>query len=450
MSPAPSPRRLTPVYTTPTASDPVRLYSGPIGIRQDARTGSGDGVVSLIWRVLGPEVRFTVPSVLPPDHLDTADCTLAAPPFHVDVAAFLTGVTHRGGGHGPHLSARGFPRRSIVTGGDQPVTHVLFHVVNFWSFLNPRPDPAPTDYDVDRIVFEGDGWRVILQGVPGLSELEEQVRLDSGFGITHVGRAERVDGARFTRAEAQQLFHALHSFLSFARGMWSPPILYVGTDACGVPLWEDWTVRRASPGREVLTWFPVMEPECLGAIFPGFMRLWRNPDVREILEVAIHWYVEANLGSGATEGAVVLVQTGLERLAYYILVHDRRTLTEANFQNGPGKLSAAERLRRLFAEFGLPIAVGPARHRINAVPALAAAQAWRDTPDGLVRLRNCVVHPDQHNLQRLQSFPPNARREALLLCLWYYEVILLKWFGYSGPYVNRQTVEYVGQIESLP
>jgi len=178
------------------------------------------------------------------------------------------------------------------------------------------------------------------------------------------------------------------------------------------------------------------------------MSLWEDPDRRDILEVAIHWYVEANLGSGAIEGAVILCQSGLERLAYYIMVHERRVLREEHF--GPRGLAAAERLRRLLTEFGLPTAVGAPRLRVNDLPALAAAQGWTDAPDALVTLRNGIVHPDKRNLQRLQSYPLPARREAWTIYLWYFELVLLKWFGYSGAYANRQTIQFNGETEVVP
>jgi hypothetical protein len=439
--------RLRPVYKTPGASDPIRLYTGSIELRKGAYVGAGSGTINLIWRVLGPEVRFEIPSLQPVNYLETADCTLTAGPVQGDVPAFLSEVNVSGGTGGEGVGVRGYPRRNILTGIEQPVAQILFHVVNYWPFLNPRPDPAPSDYHVGRVVFEGDGWRVTLQSVERVSRLHELVQGDSAFGITHVGRAERVDGTLFSRGVAHQLLHALHAFLSFTRGMWSPPILFVGLDVGGTPVWEDWTTRKASPGREVLTWFPVHGPECLGVVFPGFMNLWQNPATREILEVAIHWYVEANMVSAAIEGSVILAQTGLERLAYYILVHDRSRLAERDFQ--PGGLSAAERLRGLFNEFGLPLVIAPAL-RISALPALAVARSWTDAPHALVQLRNCIVHPDQRNLRSLEAIPVDARREAWMLCLWYYEVVLLKWFGYSGAYVNRLTVTHTGHTEPVP
>lgn len=446
MNPAHAPGRLTPVYTTPGPSDPIRLYAGPVGIRQGAYAGVGDGTIELIWRVLGPEVRLDVPALRPTDSLRPEECTLTAGPVQGDVPASLSAVQVSGGTGGTALGVSGYPRRNIVTGTDQPVAGVLFHVVNFWPFLNARPDPAPSDYDAGRVAFEGGGWRVTLRKVEGLHRLHERVQHESGYGISHVGRAERVDGSLFSRGDAHQLFHALHAFLSFARGMWSPSILFVGLDAAGKPVWEDWTTRQASPGRGVMSWFPVHDPECLGGIFPGFMDRWQSPAAREILEVAVHWYVEANQAAGAIEGSVILAQTGLERLAYYVMVHDRRLLREQDFS---GALPAAERLRRLFNEFGLPLPIGVAS-RTHILRALAASRGWTDAPQTLVQLRNCIVHPDQKNLRSLQAFPPDARREAWLLCLWYYEVVLLKWFGYAGVYVNRLTVEYTRQTERLP
>jgi hypothetical protein len=123
-------------------------------------------------------------------------------------------------------------------------------------------------------------------------------------------------------------------------------------------------------------------------------------------------------------------------------------LTEQDFQ--PRGLSAADRLRRLLTEFGLPVAVGPPRLRVNALPALAAAQGWADAPEALVTLRNSIIHPHARNTQRLQSYPVPARAEAWTIGLWYLELVLLKWFGYAGPYVNRQTAQHVGETEVVP
>ena len=387
---------LTPIYTTARPDDPVRLHEGRLGIRQGNYSGEGDGTLDLVW-TSRPKLRFDIPSLTPVGIVQAADCTFTIPSLDAEAPVRISSARHRAGEMGHSVGVRGQPDRNVVIGSESPAHYVIFHVVNFWNYLNPRSENALPEYDVGRVTFDGGGWRITLQSVPDLRELESCLHHDSGCGITHVGKAEKVDSSVFSRENAHELFDALHSFLSFVRGMWSPPILYVGMDASGVPVWRDWAIRQASSWRFVMTWFPEHEPQCLAGTFPGFMRLWRDPDRREILGVAIHWYIEANLGSAAIEGAVILCQNGLERLAYYIMVHERASLQEWDFR--PGGLPAAERLRRLFTEFGLPTAIGPPRLRVNDLPALASSQGWRDAPDAMVRLRNSIVHPDRQNMQ---------------------------------------------------
>jgi hypothetical protein len=110
---------------------------------------------------------------------------------------------------GQSAGARGQLDRNVVIGSESAAHHVIFHVVNFWAYLNPGPENAPPEYDVGRVMFEGGGWRVTLQSVPDLSELESCLSHDSGCGITHVGKAEKIDGSSFSRENAHELFDAL-------------------------------------------------------------------------------------------------------------------------------------------------------------------------------------------------------------------------------------------------
>jgi len=57
-----APPRLMPVYTTPCASDPIQLYSGPIEVTPDTYVGAGNGTINLIGRA----GRFEIPT-LPKD-----------------------------------------------------------------------------------------------------------------------------------------------------------------------------------------------------------------------------------------------------------------------------------------------------------------------------------------------------------------------------------------------
>jgi hypothetical protein len=87
--------------------------------------------------------------------------------------------------------------------------------------------------------------------------------------------------------------------------------------------------------------------------------------------------------------------------------------------------------------------------RITNLPALATARNW-DAPQALVGLRNCIIHPDQHNNQRLQNYPIPARNEAWIIGLWCLDVTLLKLFGHAGCHVNRRTCQFAGEVEVIP
>ncbi len=446
MAPNPPIPNLTPVYVTPTPDAPIPLATGRFAIQQGSYTGEGDGTLTLVW-ASQPRLRFYIPSLDPVGLLSAGKAVLRHLASNAEGVAQVTTTQHSQGQPDSDLGAQGHLTRNMIMGADQPADHVIFHLVNFWNYVNPCPNPTPPEYYVHRLVFEGAGWRVTLQAVEKVRDLVRDLDADSGYAITHAGKVERVDGSSFPRSQAQELFSALYYFFSFVRGFWCPSILYVARDAVGTELWQDWTVLPVTPWTKVLSWFP-SDPGCLATVFPGFLRLWQNPDWQDILRVVIHWYVETNLQAGAIEGAIILCQNALERLAYYVLVHDRHVLPETAFQQGGG-MTAAHRLRLLFTEFGLPLDVGPNTVRITNLPALAASRKW-DAPQALVNLRNCIIHPDQHNNQRLQNYPIPARTDAWIIGLWYLDVILLKLFGHTGCYVNRRSCRFEGEVESVP
>src|SRR6266446_6313316 len=93
------------------------------------------------------------------------------------------------------------------------------------------------------------------------------------------------------------------------------------------------TPARRPTGDSAPLGFPNMRPIASQALFPGFMRLWKDPDWNQTLRVAIHWYVESNAQAGAIEGSLVLQQLAIELLAWRVFVEDRGTYTDRDFGN---------------------------------------------------------------------------------------------------------------------
>jgi hypothetical protein len=79
----------------------------------------------------------------------------------------------------------------------------------------------------------------------------------------------------------------------------------------------------------------------------------------------------------------------------------------------------------------------------------ATSEGWADGPAALIGLRNKLTHPGG-KATAIFAAPTKARVELQQLALWYVELILLRFHGYRGDYVNRHKAEYVGEVERVP
>ncbi len=83
------------------------------------------------------------------------------------------------------------------------------------------------------------------------------------------------------------------------------------------------------------------------------MARWLDAEWRQVVDMAVHWYVGANGLAGLAEGSIVLARTALELLASAVLMDAERLLGGDAYKNLP----AADKLRLLFGWPGIPIAI---------------------------------------------------------------------------------------------
>lgn len=175
------------------------------------------------------------------------------------------------------------------------------------------------------------------------------------------------------------------------------------------------------------------------ALFPGFMKRWHQPLWNDALRRSIWWYISGNLQAGGIDGGIILAQVALELLAWVMLVEDGHVVSRRGFEDLP----AADKLRLLLDRMHVPLTVP------GSLPSLAAFGP-PNIPYGpfkFVEIRNAMVHPKNRTAVDRAD---DAVVEAWELGLWYTELAILFACGYSGSYVNRNVVQWAGEVEPVP
>jgi hypothetical protein len=261
-----------------------------------------------------------------------------------------------------------------------------------------------------------------------------------GFGLTHVGRLKRIDGRQFDKDQALDKLDALYYFLSFVRGLWCGPILPIGLADDKVS-WQVWDTPRLTPWKYVSSWFYTFEPQEINEAFNGYMEKWVDPFWNEPTRLAIHWYIEANIGSGGVEGSIVLIQAALEMLSWIYLIEApgaSKPCTINEFENWP----ASKKIENLLKSMGIPVTIPNQLTELQK--ALVELQKIdfnaKSFPFGsyiFTYIRNRITHATGVDRAKLGSISFEARVEAKDLGLWYVEMVLLRLFGFNGEYYMR-------------
>lgn len=429
-----TPCAMAPYYSMLRANEPVCLYDGDLRLTAGSHfSTSVAGTINLRW-LPHPEVRFSLPG--PPQlglHAmfggNSQSLTLGA--CGANVSAVVTSA---------HPSVEGVVTDELQVGEERPVRYLHFHLLNFTRVQgSPVFCTATRSHVMGRVNCEDDQWRLILDPVPNIANVIDEVRERGGYVITHIGRLERADGSVFPAAESEDLLNAIYNLFSFCMGRWTAPVLTLEFDDGGTLSREAWGVRTTTSWRFVSSWFSGRRAEMLPALFPGFMRKWRDPLWKDSLRRAIWWYISGNLQSGGVDGGIILAQVALELLAWVTFVENGHIVSRAGFEDLP----AADKLRLLLDKMRVPLNVP------NALTSLAAYGRSNVpyAPYKFVEIRNALVHPKK----RMDvDDAADAVIDAWKLGLWYTELAILFACEYSGQYVDRNVAQWAGQTEHVP
>ncbi len=322
---------------------------------------------------------------------------------------------------------------------------VIFHVINFWDFLNNKPVPLASGKgppDRKRQILNADGWRISINDMETTAGAIAGAKATGGYGITHTGCAERADGEPFSTDDALNLMSALRYYLSFCRGLWTGPTLPVGLDEHESIVWQRFDVDHTAGWQSCQTWFDCHHGSLLSEVFPGFFSLWLNPKWAQPLRKAIYWYIVSNRLSAGIDGSLVLTQAALEVLSWT----SSRALAQPLSNSKLERLGAHQRICSLLAQLGIPLDVPPGLVDLAKV---AKEAEWETGPQALTRIRNRIVHAKTAPLAGASSNAYIA--DAWILGQWYVELALLRLFGHMGCYSSRLiSNNWVGKVSRVP
>ena len=221
--------------------------------------------------------------------------------------------------------------------------------------------------------------------------------------ITHRCELIPANNKLMNHYDAQKYIKAFTHFISFVVGKYYSPILVCGYDLEGSRyFYHQVYYDKSRVG--VNSWLPFPHDRDIESLWPTFESIWNgdDEDKADILSTAVHWYLEANMGSGKMEGAFIMAITGLEMLWNVILEKEEQT--------------AGEKIQNLLK-------------KMDYYPSFDAGS--------LIKTRNHLTHYDSRNRRQYQKMTREQKKECLENVLAVLELAILFWLGYQGRYADR-------------
>jgi hypothetical protein len=249
------PQPIQPVYLTDYPSQKIHLYEGEIKcsykINGHQSEFIGTGIIEYTW-FPNPRATFKIGHdlFLNPSDLDDSNITLQdsdrSIPIHIQNRrdSYDNSKTHISGS----LSGQS------VVGKEDDLQNIVFHIINFCHYLGEvtcKQTELGRSTNRGRISLVEEDWEITIDEVSSekkkSSELFDNLIESGGYAITHVGRIKKIDNSTFDSKEAVEIVGILSHFLSFARGLKVPVVLFVGYDITGKKVYEQWDSAFSQP-----------------------------------------------------------------------------------------------------------------------------------------------------------------------------------------------------------
>lgn len=406
-------KAIQPVYKTSQPNKPILLHEGT-GLFTDSKGSEKNTDYKLTWQWLPHPKIFCE---LQPSYDELGNRYQLSS----SEVKFSNGL---GVGYGKIIVG------SAEYGDSSNLHYLIFHLTNF------------AEYMIGDLVLESPDWKITVSSLKGINDgnkgLWRKIKESGGYGITHVGKLEKINNSTFSANEATEVLSALSFFLSFANGTWSSPVFLVGFDRSKKKVWKKWRADTIDPYDSYRFWMPIQNPSQINEAWCNFELLWQDNDWQDALRIAIHLYLSANIEK-VPDLSIALTQMALELLTARVnFIVGKWTI--APYQDKKDR--AAFKIREMLKDKSIDIAIPKELSKLTPV---AKVKSW-DGPDAFVKLRNWMVHPSLPNRKDHKSIDVMARYDARELGLWYLELVLLHLLCYTGKYRSR--IKHLNVLES--
>jgi hypothetical protein len=324
------------------------------------------------------------------------------------------------------------------------ICKIVFHIFNFPQFLGWKGVFYKKNnkiYKKGLLLLKEQEWKIVINSVSNLKALTDDLKINGGYAITHVGIVEQKYKRSITIDEAKNILQALSWYFSFCRGFFVGSLLPVGFSRQNKPSFKRWHKGLLDSWQVVFSWFDHHHGQLIADVFPGFLKRWQDEIWRDSIETAIYWYIRSNTSEGGIDGSIILAQAALELLAWTLLVDDKKKVSYVEFN----KMPAAKKITLLLSECSIPLEMPSTLSELNG---LKKRFGW-DGPKAFTEIRNFLVHPGDKRKRLAGKKLPLA--EVWQLGLWYIELVLLYLFGHVGYYADRLRKDaWVGQVDLVP
>lgn len=441
-----TPRIIEPNPLMVEPNEPIEIYTGKITLKDEQKNIEYvvEGLITFNWF---PHTESVLKGKLGRNY-DTFGCDA----FTVIIDGLKFGecyITNKSiSDNFDYMDVEGMVLNNAVLGDQSiPVDHVNFSIPNLRAILGSNVVKVTSNgitASSSRTTFESNGYIIIIDKVIKHQDLQKKLDYKGGYILLYGGRLSRSDGKPITFKEANDVLYIFGHFISFANGRRTTPMFLKGIHD-DTEIWSDYSERNIDIYKVVKSWVPKQSYNNLVQLWDTFYQRWKNDDSKTALETAIHWYIEANGGSGYVEGSTMMAQSALELLYNWILIEDKKIMLGKDAEN----ISAANKIRLLLSNMNINYSVPDTFNELLAF--ITESTDVQDAPDAVVLIRNAIIHAQLEKRKRLVNIHYKAKYQALELCLWYIEMGILYALKYQGPYTPRNPpLHWNNRLDNVP